>query len=294
MKLFSFAFSYQYYLCFIQNLYLALKVNRLYKYNSTIVAIFIFVGLLFLQACGGTKQKVEEDTNEGLITHKSDSLVRIVSQNGRKSYRFATPLMERYELAKDPYSEFRKGVKIITYKDSTNIEEGSLIADYAIFFEKQELWEAKGNVVATNQSGHVLETQQLFWDQRSHRIYSNIDSRITQGNDVLVGVGFESDEKMEEWEFRRPRGRLAVDIEPTQDSLRRDSVDYEEEVVIEAIPVVEPEYRAPQPTTTPAPKPATPTQKPSMPDEPRSKTLDPDIKKEPVAQDEMREIEHLD
>lgn len=151
------------------------------------------------------------------MTQQSDSLTIISSQNGRKAYRFETPLMERYEFAKEPYMEFRKGIQIETF-DSTGAIESTLVADYAINFEKQQLWEAKGNVVATNAKGQILQTQQLFWNQRLKRVYSNIDSKVIQGTDTLVGVGFESDEEFEEWEFRRPRGKLAVDVEPTRDT----------------------------------------------------------------------------
>lgn len=152
------------------------------------------------------------------MTQQSDSLTIIASENGRKSYRFFTPLMERYELAKEPYMEFRKGVDVVTYADSTGAVESTLVADYAIFFENQELWEAKGNVVATNAKGQVLETQQLFWNQKTHKIYSNVDSKVTQGTDVIVGVGFESDENFEDFTFRRPKGKVTVDTEPTRNT----------------------------------------------------------------------------
>lgn len=163
------------------------------------------------QKSGGTNEDPET-----LMTQQSDSLTLIASENGRKSYRFFTPLMERYELAKEPYMEFRKGVDVVTYSDSTGQVESTLVADYAIFFENQKLWEAKGNVVATNAKGQVLETQQLFWNQKTRKIYSNVDSKVTQGTDVIVGVGFESDENFDDFTFRRPKGKVTVDTEPTR------------------------------------------------------------------------------
>ena len=168
-----------------------------------------------LISCERKSGGAEEDP-ETLMTQQSDSLTIIASENGRKSYRFFTPLMERYELAREPYMEFRKGVDVVTYADSTGMVESTLVADYAIFFENQKLWEAKGNVVATNAKGQILETQQLFWNQKTHKIYSNVDSKVTQGTDVIVGVGFESDEDFEDFTFRRPKGKVTVDTEPTR------------------------------------------------------------------------------
>ena len=45
-----------------------------------------------------------------MMTQQSENLRLVYSQNGNLSYRFETPLLERYELAREPYMEFRKGV----------------------------------------------------------------------------------------------------------------------------------------------------------------------------------------
>jgi LPS export ABC transporter protein LptC len=169
-------------------------------------------------SCADIHHEAAAPPDPTVITQLSDTLTIISSENGRKSYRLQTPLVEGYGNAKEPYTEFRKGIFIETFKDSTQQVESTLVADYAIHFDKQELWEAKGNVKAVNEKGQILETQQLFWNQRTHKIYSNIDSKVTQGSDVIVGVGFESDEEFKVWEFRKPRGKLTVDIEPNRDT----------------------------------------------------------------------------
>lgn len=151
---------------------------------------------------------------EKLMTQQSDSLVLLASENGQTKYRFETPLLERYELAKEPYMEFRKGVDVITYDSIGNVAS-TLVANYAIFFEKQKLWEAKGNVVVVNADGQTLETQQLFWNQKTKKIYSNVDSKVVDGDNTIIGEGFESDEEFKDYIFRKPKGKVLVDVEPT-------------------------------------------------------------------------------
>jgi LPS export ABC transporter protein LptC len=145
-----------------------------------------------------------------MITQQSDSLTMVFSTNGEKEYRFWTPLMERYEFAKDPYMEFRYGINIITY-DSLGGEASRLRADYAIFYEKRELWETRGNVVGVSADGRELHTQQLFWNQKIDKVYSNVDSRIVDGYDEFVGEGFESDSEFKEWIFKESEGRMWVE-----------------------------------------------------------------------------------
>ena len=96
----------------------------------------------------------------------------------------------------------------------------SLTANYAIYYEKRQLWEAKGDVVVEKSDGKTLYTQQLFWNARTKKIYSNVDSKIVQkgGTDVFIGEGFESDEEFRDWRFRRMKGRMEVDVAPAGDS----------------------------------------------------------------------------
>ena len=141
------------------------------------------------------------------MTEYSENLSIVMSENGQKSYHFETPLMEGYTLARDPYREFRRGVKITMFEeDSTSNDAATLTANYAIFYENRKLWEAKGDVVVIQTNGRRLYTQQLFWNQATHRIYSNVDSRIIDGEEMTNCEGFESDEEMTQWKYRKLKG----------------------------------------------------------------------------------------
>ena len=143
---------------------------------------------------------------EALMTEYSENMSITMSENGRKSYHFETPLIEGYSMAHDPYREFRKGVKITIYDENTGAESATLTANYAIFYEDRKLWEAKGDVVATNSDGRQLFTSQLFWNQATHKVYSNVDSKIVDGDEVHHCEGFESDEAMKDWSYRKLKG----------------------------------------------------------------------------------------
>ena len=164
--------------------------------------------------------------DEALMTEYSEHLSVIMSENGRRSYFFKAPLLEGYTLVKEPYREFRKGIEITTYQDdSLTTVDAVLTANYAIYYENRELWEAKGNVVVEKSDGKTLYTQQLFWNARTKKIYSNVDSKIVQNNgrDVFIGEGFESDEEFKDWRFRRMKGRMEVEMKQSADSTAADS-----------------------------------------------------------------------
>jgi len=168
--------------------------------------------LLF--ACEKPAAAVQEG-DEALMTEYSERLSVIMSENGRRSYFFKAPLLEGYTLAKEPYREFRRGIEITTYQDdSLTTVDAVLTANYAIYYENRKLWEAKGDVVVVKSDGKTLYTQQLFWNAKTKRIYSNVDTKIVQndGGNVFQGEGFESDEAFKQWRFRRFTGRMDVDV----------------------------------------------------------------------------------
>lgn len=190
------------------------------------VALSVTGSAILLFSCADKDAGRASASEETMMTEYSEDLSVVMSQNGRRSYHFVTPLLEGYSLAREPYREFRKGVKITTYQnDSLTTVDAVLTANYAIYYENRELWEAKGNVVVEKSDGKTLYTQQLFWNARTKKIYSNVDSKIVQNNgrDVFIGEGFESDEEFKDWRFRCMKGRMEVEMKQSADSAATDS-----------------------------------------------------------------------
>ncbi len=194
----------------------------MYHHNiySSIKALLIAGSAMVFVCCGSSGEKTttrNEFSMERVMTESSDNLEIVMSENGRPSYKFKAPRVEGYNLAKEPYREFVQGVDITTYnKDEEFTVDGTLTANYAIYYEERELWEAMGDVVVKKTDGKELYSQQLFWNAQTERIYSNVDTKIldrTTG-DVYLGEGFESDEKMEDWSFRKMKGRMKMDVTP--------------------------------------------------------------------------------
>ena len=184
------------------------------------VALSFAGSAILLFSCEVKQQVVETVKSEMLMTEYSENLAITMSENGRRSYHFETPLMEGYALARDPYREFRKGVKITIFDENTGEESATLTANYAIFYEGRKLWEAKGDVIATNSDGRQLFTSQLFWNQATHRVYSNVDSKLVDGDEIHHCEGFESDEAMKDWTYRKLKGVTYISDEVI---LRNDS-----------------------------------------------------------------------
>lgn len=66
---------------------------------------------------------------------------------------------------------------------------------------------ATGDVVAKTDSGTTLKTPALRWDNQSRQIISDAEVIVTTATDTLYGIGFVSDENLENWEIQKPTGR---------------------------------------------------------------------------------------
>jgi LPS export ABC transporter protein LptC len=66
--------------------------------------------------------------------------------------------------------------------------------------------EATGNVVVKSDSGVVVVTEKLYWDNARQRIYSDAFVKITSPTEQLQGQGFESDQNLKNYRIFRVTG----------------------------------------------------------------------------------------
>lgn len=203
-----------------------------------VIALSIVGSATLLFSCSKKPEATIFDY-ETLMTESSENRTITMMENGQRSYTFVTPLMEGYSMATNPYQEFRRGIELTTYtSDSTNLEDATITANYAIYYENQKLWEAKGNVVIiknnrkdgdTTVTGHTeIYTQQLFWNATTKKIYSNVDTKILQPDGWHFGVGFDADEDLKNIHFRKYSSEMEFDMsQPSQEEI--DQANKEEE-----------------------------------------------------------------
>jgi LPS export ABC transporter protein LptC len=115
----------------------------------------------------------------------------VLTDSGRIQLILSSPLMEKYDKADPPVSEFRKGIKVDVYNGHDK-PVATVTARYAKC-TSNNLWELRDSVVVVNENNEKLETELLFWNQEKDRIYTDRFVKITSEDQVSQGIGFESD-----------------------------------------------------------------------------------------------------
>ncbi|MFA5327107.1 MAG: LPS export ABC transporter periplasmic protein LptC [Prolixibacteraceae bacterium] len=126
-------------------------------------------------------------------------------------FKLQTPELVSHDNEKEPYTEFPKGVKIEKYDANMKIIS-SITAQYAKNFVKDDRWEAKNNVVAVNLNGDTLKTEYLVWDTKKEKIYSDQFVKIIRKDQIITGVGFESNQDFTAYHIKNPSGHVYVNV----------------------------------------------------------------------------------
>ena len=127
-----------------------------------------------------------------------DNMFIVQTKNGRIQMRSEAPLMERYERDTLSYELFPEGFFVYGYTDDEKLET-EIVADRARhlkYKDGREIWEAYGNVVVKNlMKQEVMETDTLYWDQETERIYTHCYVRMYSPDGFMQGYGMESDQR---------------------------------------------------------------------------------------------------
>lgn len=167
---------------------------------SAIIAVATLSGLA---ACGGddTKDMAENVDPETFATMTTCDVQTLVSDSGITRYRIIAPLWLVYDEAREPYWRFPRSLHLERFDPQLRIE-ATVDCDSAMYFKNKQLWRLDGNVHVLNTLGERFLTEQLFWDQRNEKVYSDSFIHIERADRTLEGYGFESNQRMTRFTVR--------------------------------------------------------------------------------------------
>ena len=170
-------------------------------------ALLFFVQILF--ACERKMGVIKNSDILLLPTQTVKTFESVLTDSAKLQVILSASLMERYTNSKPPYSEFRKGIKVLFYDGHKN-PIASFTSKYAKFLDDKRLWELRDSVVAINEKNERLETELLYWDQEKDRVYTDRAVRITSEDDIVLGIGLESDSRFTNWWILNSKATISI------------------------------------------------------------------------------------
>lgn len=180
-----------------------------YMYAATV--ILAVVSSFFCFSCKDNgKQYGEAITSRDSVSVMTTRGVDMyISENGIIRYHVIAEEWKVYDKMKPPFYSMEKGVHL-DILDSLFQVESSLVADTAYYMNETEVWELRKNVHAENVKKEKFDTNLLFVNNKTNRMYSDSLIRIEQDKQIIVGHGFESNSDLTQYSIRKTEGVFPV------------------------------------------------------------------------------------
>ena len=176
--------------------------------SFSLIAAFLTVGMLVLSC----ENKIRVIPKSDLLTLPSQtvkSFETVLYDSGRIQMILYSPLVERYDKVGPPYSEFRSGIKVDLYNGQKN-PVAKVTSKYAKYTNTDNLWELRDSVVVINENNEKLETEILFWNQEKDLIYTDRFVKMTSEDQIMQGIGFESDSHLNKQKIKNPTAVITL------------------------------------------------------------------------------------
>ena len=170
-----------------------------------------FICLLFMSYAFVSCSEEREHTAPAI--HARDSVPvmttygvnTLVSDSGLIKYRIVTERWEVNENRNPSRWTFNKGI-LLTQFDLKKHVVGYVQCDTAVYFDKDRRWELRGRVRILTSQGVAFYSNELYWDERNHQMWSYTYSHVKTPDKELQGNWFRSDEQMTNFEIRQTKG----------------------------------------------------------------------------------------
>lgn len=183
-------------------------------------SIYAISVLVMVISCKNDIETIQALTSESTLPDVTGFNVEMsYTDSGMLKGKIIAPEVYQYNRREEPYNEFPKGMRAVFY-DARGKEISYIKANYAIFYTKKELWEGRNEVLGENHTtGEKIETEQIFWDQKGKRIYSDKFSKVTNVDGVFIGEnGFESNENLSSLRLNGYSGKVTLTDNPVQEA----------------------------------------------------------------------------
>lgn len=181
------------------------------KYGITTTFAVVVMLLLFMASCGKENKEVVEVTfdPENTYTLRTTDVSSLISDSGITRYRMNAKEWLVFGKAKEPYSYFPQGVYVEKFDSLFNVE-ASVKADTAYYWDKKGLYKLIGHVSILSQEGKKLDTSILYFDQKEDQIYTGEYFELEEGDKIITGIGFKSNQNMTKYKIFNSQGTFPV------------------------------------------------------------------------------------
>ncbi|RED25298.1 LPS export ABC transporter protein LptC [Flavobacterium cutihirudinis] len=157
------------------------------RYSINILAV-LAVTLFF--GCESNFKEVQKINFSEFVPGSDADTVNIkYTDSGRITGVLKSPKMLDYSNLEFPFTDFPKGIDVTLYDKKQ--KRTFIRSNYAVSYKTTGIIDLQGKVRITSEEGQVLETEQLYFDQKNEWFYTERKFKLTDAKGVSNGQGID-------------------------------------------------------------------------------------------------------
>lgn len=154
-------------------------------------SLFI-VAVAFLTSCESNFKDVQKINVANFApVGEADTVNLKYTDSGKIKAIMVSPKMLDFGNVSFPYIEFPKGIDVTLFDQ--NNKKSFIRSDYAIRYKQTDVIDLQGNVKITSDDGKILETTQLYYDQKREWFFTEKKCKLTLGpGNIFYTKGFDA------------------------------------------------------------------------------------------------------
>ncbi|WP_269226486.1 LPS export ABC transporter periplasmic protein LptC [Flavobacterium eburneipallidum] len=151
--------------------------------------VLMLVLTLILGCESNFKEVQKSNFSEFVPSGEADKINLKYTDSGRITAILISPKMKEYASVDFPFTEFPKGIDVTLYDKKG--KRTFIKSDYATSYKLTNIIDLEGDVVIQSEDGQMLETNQLYFDQKNEWFFTNKRFTFTDPKGVSYGKGID-------------------------------------------------------------------------------------------------------
>ena len=175
--------------------------------SSYIVGLFIVLSMV---SCKNDIKKIKSTLDRSALNaERADEVNIIYSKEGHTKAQLFTKTFNHVQNTTPTYIEMRNGLRVEFYDVSLHVLS-TLTSKYGKMFEDTGNVLVRDSVVVTNSKKEQLNTEELVWNEKIQKFYTEKFVKISTPTQIIYGDGLESNQNFTEYKITNVKGIIGV------------------------------------------------------------------------------------
>jgi LPS export ABC transporter protein LptC len=173
------------------------------------IRYIVFLALLVAASCSKQKSAPTSEFIPELGVERAENVAIIYSDSAEIRVKVTGPTMLNHTDRREPYQEFPDGLEVFFYGEDLELTS-TLAAGYGIRYDNRDQVIVRDSVVWKSMNEQRLETEELTWNERTQKVYTNHFAAIITPEDTIFTRYFEANQNFKNIKFRSNSGSKGI------------------------------------------------------------------------------------